>query len=72
MIRHLEGVKGNFGIIDEREYDMHIIQFFTTIMHYFHRFTMEFNPFFENRHASSVVLPLHHLLTTFLEQSSIA
>jgi len=24
-IRHLEGVKGNFGIIDEREYDMHII-----------------------------------------------
>lgn len=26
MIRHLEGVKGNFGIIDEREYDMHIIR----------------------------------------------
>jgi len=24
-IRHLEGVKGNFGIIDEREYLMHII-----------------------------------------------
>ena len=24
-IRHLEGVKGNFGIIDEREYDMHIV-----------------------------------------------
>jgi two-component system sensor histidine kinase VicK len=24
-IRHLEGVKGNFGIIDEREYSMHII-----------------------------------------------
>src|SRR5207245_11198572 len=24
-IRHLEGVKRNFGIIDEREYDMHII-----------------------------------------------
>ncbi len=24
-VRHLEGVKGNFGIIDEREYDMHII-----------------------------------------------
>jgi two-component system, OmpR family, sensor histidine kinase VicK len=24
-IRHLEGVKGNFGIIDEREYNMHII-----------------------------------------------
>ena len=24
-IRHLEGVKGNFGIIDEREYHMHII-----------------------------------------------
>jgi hypothetical protein len=24
-IRHLEGVNGNFGIIDEREYNMHII-----------------------------------------------
>jgi two-component system, OmpR family, sensor histidine kinase VicK len=24
-IRHLEGVKGNFGIIDEREYNIHII-----------------------------------------------
>jgi two-component system sensor histidine kinase VicK len=24
-IRHLEGVKGNFGIIDERDYDTHIV-----------------------------------------------
>jgi hypothetical protein len=24
-VRHLEGVKGNFGIIDEREYNIHII-----------------------------------------------
>jgi hypothetical protein len=24
-IYHLEGVKGNFGIINEREYDMHVI-----------------------------------------------